>query len=354
MKKKEVVKASNIIHIAHTLSLIQQRLWNILLAEAFDRLDSVSVHQIPLARIRTYLGTTRNTTYIKKQILALNAIATYTVINKARVTHTGSFALQEGIWIENGICYYTYSKDILELIRKPPMFAKIALCIQKKLRSKYSLFLYELCLDYSGIGQTPQLSIPALRKYLGLDSTQYKNFKQLNYCIIKPALAEITKKTDLTVQARYYRTGTTIVGIKFLIITKCSSKTIVPIKRIQKPTRAYTRKQQQLTNQQLEIQVNALLGEHFAHIDSIANNRYQQLTNIQKEELEQKFKQWLSDQPINSTLLGIVPLYKKLFHRQTLLTEQEQDFILWAAQHGYTIEKEKNHYRIITIHTTKP
>lgn len=62
--------------------------------------------------------------------------------------------------------------------------------VQKEFASKYSLVIYELCVDYAGIERTPVFALIEFKKYLGIAEDEYKEFKHFNYKIIKKAILD--------------------------------------------------------------------------------------------------------------------------------------------------------------------
>lgn len=124
-----------------------------------------------------------------------------------------------GCKVRNGICEYDYSIFLREKLANPCIYARINLTMQNRFSSKYSLALYELFVDYKGIGETPVIDIPNFRRLVGLEAEEYKLFKDLNKYIIKKAIREINKHSNLWIEIEYKRSGRTVIGLKFYIKT---------------------------------------------------------------------------------------------------------------------------------------
>ena len=75
--------------------------------------------------------------------------------------------------------------------------------MQKKFKSKHSLIIYELCVDYLHIERTPSFTLAALKTYLGIEPHEYAAFKHFNYKIIKKVISEVNKKADLSIEAKF-------------------------------------------------------------------------------------------------------------------------------------------------------
>ena len=204
MSKKEVIKSSWVIHISHRLSLIPQQIWNVLLAYAYDNLTTKQIHHLDVRILLSYVGKTRNISHLKIALQQLCIIESYNLINKTgKQDLKQKFSLLASAAIEDGFCKYSFSPALIPQLVNPPSYAKINLLMQSVFKSKYSLAIYELCVDYAGIERTPQFTIDALKHYLGIDKNEYKEFKHFNYKIIKKAILEINQKADLSIAVKF-------------------------------------------------------------------------------------------------------------------------------------------------------
>ena len=67
MEKTEVIKASGAIQIENSITLLQRRAWNLLLANAYDELPIREKHRIGVAELTQALGySSRNDAHLKK------------------------------------------------------------------------------------------------------------------------------------------------------------------------------------------------------------------------------------------------------------------------------------------------
>ena len=70
--KKELIKHSASIQISNKITLLQRRVWNIILANAFDDLKKKDLFTIQLVELREMLGyDKRNNNYIKEVLKSL-------------------------------------------------------------------------------------------------------------------------------------------------------------------------------------------------------------------------------------------------------------------------------------------
>lgn len=228
MTKESLVKASGAIHISHKIGLVQKKLWNYLLKHAYNDLDKNTHFSIGISELYTLLNT-RDEKNIKKVLHSLNISIEFNVFGKDNVNQWELFSLLSYININNGIVTYSFGERLSELLFKPRFYALINLAIQQKISSKYSLFLYELCLDYLGLGKTGWLTIDKIRHFMGLENNEYPKFKFLNQHIIQKAIIEINEKTDLTLEPQFKCLGRKVIEVQFIITKKAELLPIEPL-----------------------------------------------------------------------------------------------------------------------------
>lgn len=204
MGKKDVIKSSWVIHISHQLTLLQQQIWNVLLAYAYDNLSKQDTHYLDIRVLTSYLQKKHSLKDLKGILQQLCETESVNLINKNKnVTAKHTFSLLANAAIEDGFCKYAFGPDLIPQLVNPPSYAKINLLTQAKFKSKYALIIYELCVDYAGIERTPAFTIDELKTYLGLDVTKYSLIKHFNYKIIKKVIAEVNQKSDLLIAVKF-------------------------------------------------------------------------------------------------------------------------------------------------------
>lgn len=221
-QKKEVVKASGALHISHTISLLQQQLWNILLARAYPHFRKKREFKLPVSKLFSELDIDgqANWAHVIKALNGLSLKVEYNLLGKDKSSKWGVFHFLEDVYVKDGICFYSYDRTVRDAISSSTMFAKISLAIQKRFHCKYSLFLYELAVDYKGLQQTPWIVLQTFRKYMGLQEEEYISFKLLNFYVIKKAIAEINEKSDLCLGVELNRAARNVQAIRFFIEEK--------------------------------------------------------------------------------------------------------------------------------------
>lgn len=232
MSKEAVIKHSSAIQISNTVDLLQRRAWNVMLAEAFDKLAHQETYTLPLRDLRATLGySSHNDEHLKSLLKDLVSTTVEWDILGKDGREWGASGLLAEVKIINGTVHYAYGPTIREKLHNPHMYARISLSLQNQFTSKHALALYELSLDYfnskTGAGETPWIALVDLRKLLGIKEEEYRRPKDLlNYAVKKP-LEEINKKSDLRVSVEYEREKRRVVAVKFRVKANAKNQLLV-------------------------------------------------------------------------------------------------------------------------------
>jgi plasmid replication initiation protein len=192
---KDVKKHVAAIHTDAKLSLLQRKLANVLLLNAYPRLLSQESHRIRVKELAEVAGFDSNDRQCLRDALLglMKTVFRWNVIKKKGVEHDWDAcvmicsASMRGAW-----CRYAYSPELRAKLYQPQIYAQINMSIQRSFTSSYALALYENCLSYRGAGQTPWWSVKEIRQILGLgDSAFYREYRDLNRKVLKPAIAQV-------------------------------------------------------------------------------------------------------------------------------------------------------------------
>ena len=222
-KISEVIKASPAIQIQSKISLLQLRAWNVLLANAYNELQTAEVHHVSVVELAAKLGYNSNDLdYLKETLEALGACQVkWNLLNKDEKEKWGFANLLASAEIENGICTYAFAPHLRWQLYNPRIYAKLNLRLQNRFKSQYALVLWEVCFDYFDTdrsqGETPFIPLETFRELMGIEVEEYRTFKALNQFVIKPAVKEINTLTDYLVEVERKRIGRRIAELKFRI-----------------------------------------------------------------------------------------------------------------------------------------
>ncbi|EHH0751444.1 replication initiation protein [Vibrio vulnificus] len=102
----------------------------------------------------------------------------------------------------------------------------------QRLKSTYSIKLYELCKQYQNTKQKYRdISVDDLKFYLDIPKKSYPRFSNFKQKILLVAIPEINEKTDLLIDFEEQKKGRSVVGIRFNILAKNNARIIEDTKK---------------------------------------------------------------------------------------------------------------------------
>lgn len=207
------------IHTNGSLSLLERKMANVLLLNAYEELLTKRSHSIKVQLLSTMLGwnESNNTERLK---LALESLASTPITFNEMKDGKESWRVMSMIsygHIEGGICTYRYDEYLAERMFDPEIYATINLGIQRKIDGSYALSLYENCLRYKSVGSTGWWDLQLFRRLVGAENDYYDDFRRLNSKIIKNAVSEINKVTDIHIEPEFKKLGRKVTGLRFTI-----------------------------------------------------------------------------------------------------------------------------------------
>lgn len=220
LRRDSVKKNVAAIHISGKLTLLQRKLSNVLLLNAYDHLTSRASHAIDAKTLCLMIGYNSNDMDTLKAALRSLAETTaeWDMLDEDGRQEWGVSSLVSYAKLKGGVCEYAYSPLLAEKLYDPKIFALINLDIQRRFTSGHGLALYENCYRFVRTGSTGWWDIALFRRLMGVDdSVYYENFKHLNAKIIKPAVAEVNKTSNIAVEAEFAKRGRNVAQIRFRI-----------------------------------------------------------------------------------------------------------------------------------------
>lgn len=233
-KHLELKKHVNAIHCTNNLTLVQRKLFNALLFNAYPELPHKTRLQIHTRQLCELIGYNSNDYgKLKKALLGLITIAIeWNVID----TLTG----KENTWkassilasaeLKDGYCNYEYSHVMKELLYQPDIYGRINIVLVAQFKSNYGLALYENCIRYQGLPQTPWFSLDIFRKLMGVFEGKYSAFKDFKKRVINVAVKEVNTISPIYVHAEIERKNQKPTRIRFKLSKKLPEKKEKPQK----------------------------------------------------------------------------------------------------------------------------
>lgn len=220
LRRESVKKHVAAIHVSGKLTLLQRKLSNVLLLNAYDRLGSVQTFEMDARTLCMMVGYNSNDfDTLKASLRGLaETVAEWDMLGADGAQEWGVSSLLSYAKLKGGVCEYAYSPALAEKLADPKVFALINLNIQRRFTSGHALALYENCYRFHRTGSTGWWPLDTFRRLMGVeDSAYYQTFKHLNAKIIKPAVAEVNKSSNIIVTAETRKRGRAVTDIRFAI-----------------------------------------------------------------------------------------------------------------------------------------
>lgn len=235
----ELKKHVATIHSSNKLSLLQRKIANALLFNAYDKLLKESEHQIHIATLCKLIGyDSHDYKTIKKALVNLLAtVIEWNLVDKEKLTNPSVWNASSIIAdasIEGPICTYSYSNKMKQLLHRPELYGRLNMLVQAKFQSSYGLALYENCVRYQNIDQTPWFDIEQFRKLMGVEPGKYKIFRDFKNRVLEKAIQEVNRYSAIEVVPEFKKQGRKVIAIQFGIRTNKPTRLTQIVK--EKPT----------------------------------------------------------------------------------------------------------------------
>lgn len=220
LRRESVKKNVAAIHISGKLTLLQRKLSNVLLLNAYDALTTSQIHTIDARTLAMMVGYNSNDfDTLRSSLRALaETVAEWDMLDEKGRQEWGVSSLLSFAKLKSGVCEYAYSPALAQKLHDPKIYALINVNIQRNFSSGHGLALYENCYRFVRTGSTGWWTLGVFRKLMGVDgSSYYETFKHLNAKIIKPAVKEVNKSSDIIIEPEFKKKGRSVTDIRFLI-----------------------------------------------------------------------------------------------------------------------------------------
>lgn len=218
------------------LNLTDLRIFNQLLANAWDRISENVTHKIHKSLLR---GSHASTDHITESLTRLmGAIAVVNIVkdgkrSELRVQLLGANIVQDQ---EDGYFYYKFPDELRVIISQSKVFARLKSHVMYALRSKYALRLYEIVQRRANLSykKFDEFSVREFRNLLGVPKGKLRRFSDFNKHAIAPAITELNRVGSHKVWIECVREGRKVVTIVLYWFEKNSSNKIRALGEIEK------------------------------------------------------------------------------------------------------------------------
>lgn len=241
----KIIKApQSVVHIKHTISLRQYKIWIILLQKfrdfsiAGEKPDEKGFYRISTSEIKELIGYEPVKEELRADLEKLRRepiVINYLEKDGSSTTHGMGF-ISEWKVSTKAIRFRipSFLEDVMNGLDQPKaIFQILNWQIFNHFTGKYEAILYKLCRDYVGVRNTPYMTVHEFREYMGLKDTEYADFKILNHHVIKKPIENINKSTlsDITVSVEYRLSGRKTLGLYFVSAKK--NQTSIPFPELE-------------------------------------------------------------------------------------------------------------------------
>lgn len=220
----EIKKHVNAIHSSNNISLVQRKIFNALLFNAYHDLPKKSQYEIPVKLLSELIGYDSNDhKKLKNSLMGLITTAIeWNVLDYSDndLSKWRASSIIASAKIEKGICTYEFSSVMRELLYHPDMYGRIDMKVMTKFKSGYGLALYENCIRFQGLSTTGWLSLEIFRKLMGIESDQYPVFCDFKKRVLDIALREVNQHSHLNVIPEVQRVNKKVTSIRFKLSPK--------------------------------------------------------------------------------------------------------------------------------------
>jgi hypothetical protein len=216
---EQVKKHVAAIHTSGVLSLLERKMVNVLLLNAYDALLTRRTHSLPIKHLCAMLGWDESNNIERLQ----------DVLRKLATTAVEFNMMEDGkeVWrvmsmlsygeIKDGTCTYRYDEYLAERLYDPEIYATINIGIQRRFEGSYALTLYENCLRYKVVGSTGWWELDRFKKIVGATASMYEEFKYLKRDVIIKPVEEINRISDIQLVPEFQKQGRKVTAVRFLI-----------------------------------------------------------------------------------------------------------------------------------------
>ncbi len=227
-EKYPVVQSNPLVNAQYKLDMVEQKVlrYIISLIKPYDENFEKRFYRVQIEELGKFFGWSEQSgelfQYVRKIADKLKA-TTIKVIKPNTTIVTSWIASYEYPKSKGWIEFEFSSKLESELLKIKDQFTQYYLKNISKLKSQYSVRIYELLKQYANIG-TKEISIEGLKKMLGIGEHEYKQYEHLKSRILKKAHKEINQKTDIDFDWKPIKEARKVIAILFCNIQQ---KTII-------------------------------------------------------------------------------------------------------------------------------
>lgn len=210
-----LVKPGELIDVVEVtpLTLNDRRIYNCLLANAWDRIGDDVQHVIRKADLRSNHNGTERLEGSIGRLMAAHVRVRLPGGDLMRVSLLGTNVEAES---RDGLFRYRFDDDLRQIIQNSSVFARIRSEVTFALSSKYALALYEMIQKRGNLEYKwhEDFELEELRGLLGVPKGKLTTFGDFKRRALEPAVKEVNALGDFGVQMKPTKTGRAVTGVR--------------------------------------------------------------------------------------------------------------------------------------------
>jgi plasmid replication initiation protein len=238
LAEKTIRKHVTIIHAYSLMSVLQRKIFNVLLYEAIkgnnrvNHQSSVAVEcHIPFSMLsKAVKFNSNNTQYLKEAIDGLASLKIEWNLLKDKSPTDISFLNLRVLhgaptFYQDNTLNFSFHKVMLDLVDNPSIYGTLDIDLQSEFESKYGHALYENSTRFVNLQKNKVIQLDTFRKILGVQGDKYPSMRELTRNVIAPSVEEVNDRADFVVSLETMKNGRKITG--FEVSVKNKKKSIV-------------------------------------------------------------------------------------------------------------------------------
>ncbi|MEO8401573.1 MAG: replication initiation protein [Gammaproteobacteria bacterium] len=235
LAEKTIRKHVTIIHAYSLMSVLQRKIFNVLLYEAIqsnNRLNhqnSVAIEcQIPFSNLcKAVKFNSNNTQYIKEAIDGLASLKIEWNLLKDKTPSEISFLNLRVLhgaptFYQDNTLNFSFHKVMLALVDNPPIYGTLDIDLQSDFESKYSHALYENSTRFVNLQKNKIIQLETVRKILGVQEDKYPSMREFTRNVIAPSVEEVNDRANFIINLNTIKSGRKITAFEVLVTNKKS------------------------------------------------------------------------------------------------------------------------------------
>ena len=198
----EIVKPGELVDIVELspLTLADRRIYNLLIANAWERIGEPIIHRIAKSGLK---GTHQGNERIESSLLRLMGTIAIVTIRKDGKSYKRRVQLlgpSDESLEKDGFLHYRIPEELIEILRNSQVYARLKTQVMYCFESKYALCLYEMIERRIGLEykQKEEFTIEELRGLLNVPEGKLERFADMNKYCLKVAVEELHASGYLT------------------------------------------------------------------------------------------------------------------------------------------------------------